>query len=248
MPNFIENKFLVILFFLVLIFGCKKAENKAQTIVDACVQAHGGGAYDKVNVSFDFRDKLYKITKNENDFIYERALKDSSGITKDVMDNRGLKRYINNKIIELPDSMTLKYKNSINSVAYFALLPQPLNDLAVRKSFLGLATIGGQKYDKIKVNFDQENGGKDHDDVFVYWINQETKYMDYFAYSYKVDGGGMRFREKINSQIVAGVRFQDYINYEPVTNKYTLENLDKAFVAGDLRELSRIENSNLKGN
>ena len=145
--------------------------------------------------------------------------------------------------------MVNKYKNSINSVVYFALLPNPLNDKAVNKTFIGETTIGGQKYDKIKLTFNPENGGKDHEDVYIYWINQNSKLMDYFAYSYKVDGGGIRFRERINAENINGIRIQNYINYAPIDNTtYSLENLDKAFVEGYLREFSRIENLNLKAN
>lgn len=229
--------------------SCKKEKSKAEIIVDECIAAHGGKNYNQLNISFDFRDKTYKIIKNDNDFIYERIGKDSlNNEIKDIYKNETFVRTIAGKETPVADSMVTKYKNSINSVIYFALLPKPLNDDAVQKIYLGEGTIGGQKYHKIKVTFTQENGGKDHDDEYVYWINQQSKLMEYFAYSYKVDGGGIRFREMIKADTIAGIRFQNYINYAPIDSTFSLENLDKAFAEGKLREFSRIENVNIKEN
>jgi hypothetical protein len=240
---------LIIVFVFMLNLGCKPELSPAQVIANECIEAHGGVNYDKLKIGFDFRDKNYTIEKDGDKFIYERIGKDSLGNEiKDVFNNSGLVRFIAGKKVELPDSMVAKYKNSINSVVYFTLLPKPLNDEAVNIDLIGESSIGADKYHKLKVTFKEENGGKDHDDVYIYWINKLTKTMDYFAYSYKVDGGGIRFREAINSQKIGGVRFQDYINYAPTDSSYSLENLYKAFTEGKLQEFSRIENLNLKVN
>lgn len=232
---------------LISIISCKPKPDKAQLIVNECIEAHGGKAYESFDISFDFRDKHYNLKNTNGNFIYERIGKDSiSNEIKDVFTNEKLERFIAGKKIELADSMAEKYKNSINSVAYFTLLPKPLNDEAVNKTYIGEGQIGGQKYHKIKVTFNKEKGGKDHDDEYIYWINQSTKTMDYFVYSYSVDGGGIRFREAIKSEKIGNIRFQDYINYAPTDSSYTLENMDKAFSDGKLQEFSRIENVGLK--
>jgi hypothetical protein len=230
-----------------IIISCNKKPDKAQLIVNECIEAHGGKAFESLNISFDFRDKHYNLKNTKGDFLYERIGKDSVGNEiKDIFTNTKLERFIAGKKVAIADSMASKYKNSINSVAYFTLLPKPLNDDAVNKSYIGESQIGGQNYHKIKVTFNSENGGKDHDDVYVYWINQAAKTMDYFAYSYKVDGGGVRFREVIKSENIGGIRFQNYINYAPIDSSYSLENMDQAFTEGKLQEFSRIENLNLK--
>lgn len=239
--------FILIFTVIICTISCKKEKTKAEQIIDECIVNHGGTNYDHINLSFDFRDKTYKVLKKEGDFKYERIGKDSLGNEiRDIFTNESFERTIAGKKVNLVDSMVTKYKNSINSVIYFAMLPQPLNDPAVIKTYLGEGTLGGQKYHKLKITFKPENGGKDHEDVYIYWINQQTKLMEYFAYSYKVDGGGIRFRESIKSQTIAGIRFQDYINYSPTDSTYSLENLDKAFTDGKLQELSRIENVNFK--
>ncbi len=231
---------------LLLFWACKKELTQAEIIVNECIVAHGGENFNQINIGFDFRDKHYKLQKNGKDYVYERIAKDTAGVvTKDVFTNTKFERTLAGKAVPLADSMVQKYKNSINSVIYFMLLPQPLNDAAVQKTYLGQGTIGGQKYHKIEVRFNAENGGKDHEDIYVYWINQKTKTMDYFAYSYKVDGGGIRFREAIKAETIAGIRYQNYINYAPIDTTYSLQNLDKAFTEGKLREFSRIENNNI---
>lgn len=228
--------------------SCQKqtAEQFAQTLINNAIATHGGAKYDKFKAEFDFRDRHYIVERNAGKYQYERLFKDSTGATfRDVIANDSTIRYRNGLRAEVPDSMLKKYRNSVNSVAYFALLPQPLNDPAAHKTFIGEATIKKQQYYKIKVTFNKEGGGKDFDDVFVYWIHQQNYTMDYFAYLFKVDGGGIRFREAINPQVIKGLRFQDYVNWEPKSPQVKLEETDRLFEKGQLKELSKIENKHL---
>ena len=54
------------------------------------------------------------------------------------MSSKKLKRFINDKSVELSDSMTNVFSNSLNSVMYFFQLPRPLKDQAVITKYLGL--------------------------------------------------------------------------------------------------------------
>ncbi len=171
-----------------------------------------------------------------------RSFQDSTELVVDVLTNDDFQRSIDGNLVEVPDTMAVKYGNSINSVFYFALLPYGLNDAAVNKSYLGDVEIKGQSYHKIKVTFDQEGGGTDFQDVFIYWFNNETSHPDYLAYQYETNGGGMRFRQAYNERIVNGIRFVDYINYKPkVKGSVQLNAIDKAYTSDQLKELSRIE-------
>ena len=69
--------------------------------------------------------------------------------------------------------------------------------------------------------------------------------MDYLAYSYEVDGGGVRFREAYNTRKIGGVLFQDYVNYKHLKNT-DVSTFDILFEKGELKELSRIELENVK--
>ncbi len=122
---------------------------------------------------------------------------------------------------------------------YFALLPHGLNDAAVNKEYLGEAIIKDQPYHKIKVTFDPEGGGSDHEDEFIYWIHQKSNSMDFLGYSFHVNEGGLRFREAYNVRNINGIIFSDYINYEPASNTITLDKLDIAFQNSGLKNLSQ---------
>ncbi|WP_192825379.1 DUF6503 family protein [Rufibacter sp. LB8] len=96
---------------------------------------------------------------------------------------------MNGKRIELPEDKKLAYSNSINSVIYFAFLPFGLNDASVQKQYLGQAMVKNVLFHKIKVTFNQEGGGTDFEDEFVYWVHPQTYKLGYLAYSFKVSGG-----------------------------------------------------------
>lgn len=221
-------------------FSCQPT---AQSIIDETISAHGGEVYNSLDVEFDFRKMHYVIKTNGSEFQYERHQTDSSGIkTVDVLTNSSFVRTIAGEVVTVPDSMIAKYSSSINSVAYFFLLPAPLNDAAANKKRLADVEIKGQSYFQIEVTFAQEGGGKDFQDRFVYWINHQTKEVDYLAYSYETNGGGVRFREAYNVRTENGLRFCDYRNYGLEDLKTPLEALPALYEAGNLPLLSSIEN------
>jgi len=230
-----------------LVVACKtETPLTAQDIVDKTIEVSGGEKYLNADIDFDFRDMHYHSVREGGKFQYERQFTDSIGDVKDVLNNDGFKRFINNELVEVPDSMAVKYTSSVNSVHYFALLPFGLNDAAVNKSSLGDVTIKDKLYHKIKVTFSQEGGGEDYEDIFIYWIDTETFKADYIAYSYIEDDGiGIRFREAYNERIINGLRFVDYNNYKSEDTSIDLLSLDKAFEAGNLKLLSKIELKNI---
>lgn len=228
---------------LVSLAACQSPQEptpSAQEIIDGSIKAHGGAVYQNFAAAFSFRDKDYTIQKAGESFTYTRSFVKEGDTIHDALANGAFTRQINGQITSVPDTMATKYANSVNSVAYFALLPAPLNDPASRKQYLGQEAIKEVNYHKIKVTFAEEGGGEDFDDVFIYWIHPETFHMDYLAYEYHVDGGGIRFRERINPREVGGIRWQDYINYKAEVGKVALEDTGKALEKGELKELSRI--------
>jgi hypothetical protein len=236
-------KRLLILFSLILLFSCneKRAVLSAQMIIDKAIESSCNGNCGNANIDFTFRDKCYISNRNGGSYRYERISSDSTGVTEDVLSNAGFTRQKNNILIAVPDSMATKYSNSINSVIYFAQLPFGLNAAAVKKELLGETFIKGEVYYEIQVSFEEEGGGKDFDDVFVYWIHKDKFTVDYLAYLYEVDGGGIRFREAYNPRVVNGIRFADYNNYKPENLNVSLSNLDVLFEQGALKLLSKIE-------
>ena len=161
---------------------------------------------------------------------------------KDILNNEGLTRYINDTVVALEQKKKEAYTASVNSVIYFAFLPFSLNDGAVIKEYVGKSKIRNQEYHKIKVTFNAEGGGEDFEDVFYYWFDVNDFSMDFLAYSYNEDEGkGVRFREALNSRKVNNVVIQDYNNYKPINEDgFDLSTIDEAFNDGKLNLLSVI--------
>lgn len=221
-------------------------ETMAQKLVDAVIKKHGLQKLDKSVVEFDFRDRHYRATRDGGRFVYERIFEDSLGTYHDSLSNDNFVRRLNGELVELTDKKKNAYSNSVNSVIYFALLPYFLNDPAANKTHLGEVEIKGEPYEKIKVSFNQEGGGKDHEDVFIYWFHRNQRTMDYLAYNYQTDGGGARFRVAYNVREIEGVRFADYINLKPKEKTMAVETFDQLYESGGLEELSRIETENIR--
>ena len=236
-------KYLPILVFLVLLSACKEEtpELTAQQIIDKSIASTCQGNCDHATIDFTFRDRCYVSKRMGGKYSLERITADTTGVTHDILSNEGFVRYKNDSLVKVADSMVTRYSNSVNSVHYFAQLPYGLNAEAVNKELLGEAVIKGEPYYEIGVTFNEEGGGTDFEDEFVYWIHKEQFTVDYLAYSYAVDGGGIRFREAYNEREVEGIRFVDYNNYKPKSLDIALTTLDSLFQSNQLKLLSKIE-------
>lgn len=241
-------KQLLSVFALVLIcVSCQsEPEINVQSIIDKSIEVSGGEKYEDFKMTFDFRKRNYESERKLGTYDYKRITKDSTTTTVESYGNsKPFTKMVNNEVVTVNDTLANKVMNSINSVNYFVLLPYGLNDAAVNKSYIGKSNIKGEAYHKIKVTFNQEGGGEDFDDVYVYWFNIKTSKVDYLAYSYHVNGGGMRFREAYNERYINGLRIVDYNNYKPNSKDVALFDLDKAFENNQLKLLSKIETENV---
>lgn len=231
--------------YAVLGFACQPEPDPKEIITQA-IEAHGGKNYDGKHISFSFRDRDYDAYLNGGKFTYERTWEDSIGNVHDVLTNEGFTREIDGEEATLTSEDEQRYSDALNSVIYFALLPQPLTDPAVNATYLGRDTIQSEPYHKVRVTFDQEGGGTDFDDIFIYWFHQDKHTMDYLAYEFHVDGGGTRFREAYNERKVDGIRFADYINYTDTLHQFSLDEYDVQFMQNEVQELSRIDLENVE--
>lgn len=222
------------------------ARNPAEGLVVAVRAVHGSEKLTNSIVDFDFRNRHFKIERRGGVFTYERSYRDDQGrLVQEFLKNEGVSRVIDGQPVSLSERDQDALPGSINSVVYFAMLPFNLTDPAVRPEYLGVVKIKGQDYYKLKVTFQQEGGGSDFEDTYIYWIHKEKLTIDYLAYNYQVNGGGARFREAINVRTINDVRFADYINYEPTTETLDVANFDRMFIRGELKELSRILTENV---
>lgn len=234
---------------LLLSLACKekqKAPLTAQEIVDKSIEDSGGKLYEDHKTFFEFRDRKYVSENNNGKKVLKRIFKVDSVTITDVKTGNDFQRFMNDSLVAVSDSIATKYANSVNSVHYFARLPYGLNDPAVKKELLGKETIEGKRYHKIKVTFDQNGGGEDYDDVYVYWFDVENFKPMYLAYSFHVDGGGQRFRKAYNERYVNGIRFVDYDNYKPKDKDSDILQIGQLFNKEELELLSKIELTDIK--
>ncbi|WP_121665555.1 DUF6503 family protein [Mesonia aquimarina] len=245
------------IFFIGLLFfySCKQDQKqpkddggKGAEILTQVVEKSGSKKLEASNLSFNFRDKTYKSTRDCGFFKLQRIQISENGDTlTDILNNEGFTRLKNNQEVTLVDSMKTNYRNSVNSVHYFAQIPFSLNDPSVNKFLLGETTINKKPYYEVEVTFDEVGGGTDYEDVYVYWVNKDSLTIDYMAYSYEVNDGGVRFREAYNVRNIEGVRFADYKNYAPKKeNAPAVDELERLFEEGKLKQISTIETSDIK--
>lgn len=221
--------------------------SEAEQLIADAIKAHGGDSYKTANISFKFRGNNYRFKNDGNNYLYELTeKKEDSSTWKHTLDNGDFQIEVDGEIKQFDEKKADSYKNALNSVIYFATLPSKLQDPAVIADYKGKTFINDTAYHLVVITFNKEGGGKDFEDQFFYWINSETKLIDYLAYSYKdKEGVGSRFRKAYNRREIGGIIFQDYINYKgaPDVHLYVLA---EQFERGELVELSRIETENLK--
>lgn len=214
----------------------------AQSAVDRAIAWQGGAILDNAEFSFTFRDYQFRVTRSNGLFSYERRFVDSTGASvRDVLSNSGLTREVNMLPVELDSAAYASAETAVNSVVYFALLPLPLNDPAARKRLLSTPDIEGRTYSEVEVTFRPEGGGRDFDDRFVYWLDQDDGSLDYLAYYFHVDDTGTRFRKAVNIREINGVRVADYLNYRhDLPGLESIESYDSLYQAGELELVSEI--------
>lgn len=242
-------KKLILLFVSVLFFSCQNSDDKltADQVIDKAIEAAGGEKYEKASVKFEFRNKTYSSSRKDGLYEFTRTQIDSTGAeVKDVLNNDGFKRYKGGQEQTLPDSLVTAYSESVNSVHYFVQLPYGLNDPAVIRQLKGVDTIRGKSYYEVQVTFKQEGGGADHEDIYMYWVNKEDFSVDYLAYRFYVNDGGIRFRAAVDPRTKKGIRFVDYINYKTNDLDTPLTELDDLYETGKLKKVSEIRNKILE--
>lgn len=235
-----KKTYLIILFFIPFLLS---AQDKAQSIIAKSIKAHGGKAYEKCSIALDFRQFHLILTHNKGVFQYERTMTDSLKVVwRDVKNNAGYHREKNGVTLELTEKDRLRYEEGIISQSYFILLPYKLQDKAVQLKYIGEGEVEGKKEYKIEVSFQKEGGGRDHEDVFCYWINQKTYLIDYIAYA----NGGPRFRKATTRHKAGNIIVQDYENYEIKDKTIPTSAYDRVYREGGAKLLSKIEHTNVR--
>ena len=222
--------------------SCTPGDPTVQEIVDRSIHAHGGELLNQGRVDFIFRDQAFTLERNQGMFTYAREYADSTGLNiRESITNDGYSRFENGSEVPVDSITFVRIGNQVNSVAYFTLLPIPLNDPAVVKTDLGNASIFDEPYHRVGISFKQDGGGKDHHDEFVVWIHADRYTMDYFAYFFFTDDTGSRFRSVDGVHEINGVRLNDYLNWtHDDVGPESLVRFDSLFQADALRLVSEV--------
>jgi len=218
----IRNSVFLMVPALVFICSCGINQPSGNEIMDRAFARHGGEYLKNLEIDFKFRDFKYEAKIVDGEFAFQQRTPVSFSNVSE-----------GGKVRKFSQSDT-------KSVFHFALLPYNVNDQLANKELMCTSKIKGKDYYKVEVTFDKNGGGTDFEDVYIYWVHKEDFTIDYLAYSFYINGGGVRFREAYNQREVNGVRFQDYINYT-IDEDYPGQELDYAFQTGRLREISRID-------
>lgn len=240
----VQKQFLLV---MIVFFTCMTMSSQVtgDEIVNKAIEKAGGDKFDNSIIHFTFRGKQYRSERNKGMYALERYMEKPEGMIHDIVSNSGLKRSIDNCIYTVADSLQTKISDGVNSVHYFANLPYGLQAEAVHKKLIGESSINGKSYYKIKVTFDKIGGGTDFEDEFMYWIHKDDFTVDYLAYKYAVNGGGIRFRAAYHIRTINGIRFVDYINYKISDLSVSLSELDNLFEKNKLKQVSKIELTNI---
>ena len=233
---------------LLLAGGCQSPDPtpSAAAVIDSARAAQGAPVLDEAVVTFDFRGDDFRVRQDGGPFHYRRSYADSLGrpVTEGLT-NDGIYRVVEGDTVSLSSSERDAVETTVNSVTYFALLPEPLGDSAVQPTYSGRDTIDGVPYHRVKGTFRQEGGGRDWEDVFMYWFRTDTYAMDYLAYAFGQgpdEEPGTRLREAYNVRRVNGVRMADYRNYTVDTlSADQMEEYSDLWARDAARLVSRIE-------
>lgn len=232
---------------LMFLSACQSSKTDTDSIIQKTIETHGGAKMDHVKINYDFRDKHYTTTLNNGAYHYQRTYEDTSGNQyKEVLSNDSLYRKVNGKKVELAKNEKAGLRGSLDAVNYFFLLPYKLKDPAVQSEYIGSVNLHKSPYKKIKVTFQEDASGQNHQDTFLYWIHENNYTMDFLAYKYQTSGGGMRFRVADNIRTIKGIRFQDYLNLAPVDSTINFTKIDSFFKENEVKRVSEIRKENIE--
>ena len=223
------------------------SDDRSSEIIDQAIQAMGGDILDQAEITFDFRDQTLSYYADKGNYRYTRVFTDKAGqIVTDTLTNHDFIRYTDGKRLDLSDERKSTLQGGVNSIIYFAFLPFKLNDPSAINEYVSRVAIQGKTYEKIKVSFHNEQGNAAHNDVYYYYFDPEDLSLDYFAYKFQEDGGGIRFRSGYNERSVDGLTIRDYINYMADPDSVEFSTIEKFYNQDQLQELSRIELRNVE--
>ena len=174
--------------------------NDPQTVLAAIEYAHGGwnDLWKKADVQYTYN--YHSPTANKTDISTERYIFDSEasygnytkheinvmpdveGVVTQCFDGKETIVMVNGEKTEDPQGNAVG--DFLRRANYFwFVMPYKLNDHGTITTYEGQEAIEGKTYDKLKVTYDPAVTGKEQNDIYILYVNPETKMIDRFLFS-----------------------------------------------------------------
>lgn len=172
--------------------------NEPMTILAAVAHAHGGwnDLWKKgdVEYTYDYRSNEKADVSTERYIFNSEAsygkysqhqinvMPDKEGEVIQCFDGKQTLVLVNGKKSEDPQLVgTGDFLRKANY--YWFTMPYKLNDKGTVAKYLGQEEYNGNMYDKVHVTYDSEVTGKEQNDIYILYVNPETKLIDRFFFS-----------------------------------------------------------------
>ncbi len=174
--------------------------NKPEAVLAAIEYAHGGwgNLWSKNDVQYTYN--YHSTNDNKYDISTERYIFDSEAsyghYTKHEIN---VMPEVEGEVTQCFDGketivMVNGTKNSdqqanvvgdfLRKANYFwFVMPYKLNDKGTITTYLGKEELNGKTYDKLNVTYDPAITGKEQNDIYILYVNPETKLIDRFYFS-----------------------------------------------------------------
>jgi hypothetical protein len=214
-------------------------------IVDEAIEYHGGARFSASVSRFEVCSKsgcsAVTVSMDGGLFDYDVVGTVRGAERRVKSSNESLELWEDGESVEVDDP---KRRQSLRDWAmqrvYFNFLPYRLNDPSVYKEDLGIEIWDGRELRKVKVSF-EPGTSTDATDEYLYWFHPETRRLELFAYSYEVNGGGLRFRRLFDYRRVGGLLFYNQENWGTEGEGLRVDQVTPEYVESQMRLVSKIE-------
>lgn len=218
-------------------------------IVDRAIAHHGGETYRAITTELDVCSKsgcFHVLSRADGDRFDYTVSGRAAGASRAVSSSGGeLSVHLDGVAANLPADQQQRYRDWAMARIYFCFLPYRLNDPGVYKQDLGLVSWDNRRLHRVKVTF-EPGSSTDASDEYMYWFDPETGRLEYFAYTYDDNGGGLRFRRAVGHRRIGGILFFDQENLGVEGPDLSVDAIDEAYVRGTLRSISTVRLENIE--
>ena len=212
-------------------------------IVERSIEHHGGDLYRHSETALDLCSKsgcFQVVARVDGDrWAYTVTGKSGGSKRRVVSSHDALEVWRDGDTEAVPAEEEQRYRDWAMARVYFCFLPYRLGDPSVRQQDLGLVDWDGRQLHKVKVTF-EPGSSTDAGDEYLYWFDPETARLEYLAYSYDDNGGGLRFRRAVNHRRVNGLLFFDQENHGANGPGLSVDDIDPDYVRDSMRHVSTV--------